>query len=52
MVAGRVLVLRERSEDKRTWKWWSGWLVGLYFLPVVRDWSVFGRFAEEFRGIL
>lgn len=34
-VAWRTLVLREVNEDRKTYKFWNLWLVGIYCLPLV-----------------
>ncbi|MCJ1352221.1 MAG: hypothetical protein MMC33_002205 [Icmadophila ericetorum] len=47
LVAYRVLVLRGKKADRRTWKLWSLWLTSLYFLPLFKDYSVFGRAVEK-----
>ncbi|MCJ1308868.1 hypothetical protein MMC25_002523 [Agyrium rufum] len=48
LVTGRVLLFRDRLADKKTWKVWSLWLTSLYFLPLFKDYSVFGRALEAF----
>ncbi|MCJ1243255.1 hypothetical protein MMC30_000452 [Trapelia coarctata] len=47
VVATRALLLRDTGADRLTWKLWSLWLMGLYFLPLVKDYSVFVRFGAQ-----
>ncbi|KAI8958574.1 UbiA prenyltransferase family-domain-containing protein [Daldinia sp. FL1419] len=35
VIIARVLLKRTPEEDYVTWKWWSLWIVTLFFLPVV-----------------
>ncbi|PYH97895.1 hypothetical protein BO71DRAFT_406542 [Aspergillus ellipticus CBS 707.79] len=42
-IAGRILLLRERRADKRTWKMWTAWTAFIWMMPLVRDYSVLVR---------
>ena len=46
LVSYRVLFLRSNKADRRTWKIWSLWLTSLYFLPLLKNYSVFDREVE------
>ena len=46
LVSYRVLYLRSNKADRRTWKIWSLWLTSLYFLPLLKNYSVFDREVE------
>ncbi|KAL3257367.1 hypothetical protein ABHI18_006887 [Aspergillus niger] len=53
-IAGRILLLREKAADKRTWKMWTAWTAVIWMLPLFKNPSVFVRFGKKFglvRGI-
>ena len=51
LLAGRVLILRSREQDKTTWKIWCAWTVSLYAVPLCKDYSVFSRAFHSFGAV-
>ena len=37
LITVRLFMLREPKHDKRTWLIWAGWLITLYFLPLMKS---------------
>lgn len=52
LVSFRTLVYRDLKSDKKTWKLWALWTVGLFALPLVRNPAVFGRAWVYLRSAL
>lgn len=45
-VTGRILWLRDIKADRKTWKIWAAWLICLYLLPVMKNYSVLSSFIH------
>lgn len=48
-IAGRILFLRERVADKRTWKMWTAWTAVIWMLPLFKNPSVFVGLGKSLR---
>ncbi|OAG08520.1 uncharacterized protein CC84DRAFT_1141313 [Paraphaeosphaeria sporulosa] len=52
LVAFRILAYRDLKSDKKTWKLWALWTVGLFALPLVTNPAVFERTWVDLRVAL
>lgn len=48
ILAFRVLSLRTLEADKGTWRIWCFWIILVYLLPLMSDYSVLIRFVAEY----